>query len=141
MQSLNGYVATRNYRMGPIVTDLFNTGMKQYETDESLDSSLSVYDDNQYELRFTSDDITAGLYHQLTTSFTNYRVVSPGFQYYSQVSKGPVGNMYPDLGGYGGIGFWATYFGAPKYVAQKPIPPYPPKSGYMLPTGPLDTCE
>ena len=20
--------------------------------------------------------------------------------------------MYPDLGGYGGIGFWATYFGA-----------------------------
>ena len=48
--------------MGPIVTDLFNTGMKQYETDESLDASLSVYDDNQYELRFTSDDITAGLY-------------------------------------------------------------------------------
>ena len=45
--------------MGPIVTDLFNTGMKQYETDESLDASLSVYDDNQYELRFTSDDITA----------------------------------------------------------------------------------
>ena len=43
----------------------------------------------------TSDDITAGLYHQLTSSFTNYRVVSPGFQYYSQVSKGPVGNMYP----------------------------------------------
>ena len=112
MQSLNGYVANRNYRMGPIVTDLFNTGMKQYETDESLDASSSVYDDNQYELRFTSDDITAGLYHQLTSSFTNYRVVSPGFQYYSQVSKGPVGNMYPDLGGYGGIGFWATYFGA-----------------------------
>ena len=40
MQSLNGYVANRNYRMGPIVTDLFNTGMKQYETDESLDASL-----------------------------------------------------------------------------------------------------
>ena len=45
MQSLNGYVANRNYRMGPIVTDLFNTGMKQYETDESLDASSSVYDD------------------------------------------------------------------------------------------------
>ena len=31
-------------------------------------------------------------------------------QYYSDVSKGPIGGMFPDLGGYGGIGFWATYF-------------------------------
>jgi hypothetical protein len=31
-------------------------------------------------------------------------------QYYSDVSKGPIGAMFPDLGGYGGIGFWATYF-------------------------------
>jgi hypothetical protein len=31
-------------------------------------------------------------------------------QYYSDVSRGPIGAMFPDLGGYGGIGFWATYF-------------------------------
>ena len=31
-------------------------------------------------------------------------------QYYSDVSKGPIGGMFPDLGGYGGLGFWATYF-------------------------------
>ena len=112
MQSLNGYVSNRDYRMGPITTDLFDTGMREYSTDESLDQSVSNFDDNKYEVRFTSDSLTTGLYHSINSSFTNYQVVSPGFQYYSQVSKGPVGNMYPDLGGYGGIGFWATYFGA-----------------------------
>ena len=31
-------------------------------------------------------------------------------QYYSDVSKGPIGGLFPDLGVYGGLGFWATYF-------------------------------
>ena len=55
MQSLNGYVSNRDYRMGPITTDLFNTGNREYSTDESLDQSTGNFDDNKYELRFTSD--------------------------------------------------------------------------------------
>ncbi len=112
MQSLNGYASNRDYRMGPIVTDMLGLGMNEYNTDESLDNSTSNYDDNKYEVRLTSDSLTTGLYHEISSGFVGYEVVTPGFHYYSDVSKGPVGNMYPDLGGYGGLGFWGTYFGA-----------------------------
>ena len=53
---------------------------------------------------------TGGIYFEDTVSQTNYKVTSPGMQYYSDVSKGPIGGLFPDLGVYGGLGFWATYF-------------------------------
>ena len=113
-QSLNGYTSTRNYRMGPIRANVF--GMEgTFNSDVAADASLSNYKESQFEFRVESSldgpiNGTGGLYHSNIDGITNYRVGSPGFQYYSDVSKGPVGGMYPDLAGYGGLGFWASYF-------------------------------
>ena len=113
-QSLNGYTSTRNYRMGPIRANVF--GMEgTFNSDVAADASLSNYKESQFEFRVESSldgpiNGTGGLYHSNIDGITNYRVGSPGFQYYGDVSKGPVGGMYPDLAGYGGLGFWASYF-------------------------------
>jgi hypothetical protein len=78
-------------------------------------ASLSNYTQKEFELRIASDldgrtNGTGGLYFSNSDSLTNYRVTSPGMQYYSDVSRGPIGGMFPDLAVYGGLGFWATYF-------------------------------
>ncbi|MBA4730271.1 MAG: TonB-dependent receptor plug domain-containing protein [SAR86 cluster bacterium] len=127
MQSLNGFVSTRPYRMGPVIADLFGTGTKSYQTDEPLDAAQSNFDDQQYELRFSSDfggatEVVTGLWHELNSSFTNYRVQSPGFTYFSDVGVGPIGRKFPDLAQYGGLGFWANYFGAYQAVGAQAIP-------------------
>ena len=113
-QSLNGYASTRPYRMGPIQANIFGAE-RNYTTTEEADASLSNYTQKEFELRIASDldgrtNGTGGIYFSNSDSLTNYRVTSPGMQYYSDVSKGPIGGMFPDLGGYGGLGFWATYF-------------------------------
>ena len=113
-QSLNGFQSTRDYRMGPIQANLFGVE-RNFTTTETADASLSNYTSKQFEVRVQSDldsktNGTGGLYYSTTDSLTNYRVSSPGMQYYSDVSKGPIGGLFPDLGGYGGLGFWATYF-------------------------------
>ena len=113
-QSLNGFASTRDYRMGPIQANLFGTE-KNFTAPQEADASLSNYTQKEFELRIQSDldgatNGTGGIYFSESDSLTNYRVGSPGLQYYSEVGKGPIGGMFPDLAGYGGIGFWATYF-------------------------------
>ena len=113
-QSLNGVVGTRDYRMGPIQANIFGTE-RNFTTTEEADESESNYVSRQFELRIQSEldsatNGTGGLYYEVTDSQTNYKVTSPGMQYYSDVSKGPIGGLFPDLGVYGGLGFWATYF-------------------------------
>ena len=99
--------------MGPIQANLFGVE-RNFTTTETADASLSNYTSKQFEVRVQSDldktNGTGGLYYSTTDSLTNYRVSSPGMQYYSDVSKGPIGGLFPDLGVYGGLGFWATYF-------------------------------
>ena len=100
MQSLNGVVSTRDYRMGPVITELFDMGVQTYASDEPVDVAQSdFFDTQQYELRFTSNfggdtEVVTGLWHELSSSFTNYRVQSPGFSYFSDVSKGPIGRKF-----------------------------------------------
>ena len=100
--------------MGPIRANVY--GMDgTFDTDVAADASLSNYKTNQFEFRVESSldgpvNGTGGIWYSDSDGITNYRVGSPGFQYYSDVSKGPVGGMYPDLAGYGGLGFWASYF-------------------------------
>ena len=113
-QSLNGYVAQRNYRMGPIQANIFGT-VRNFQTTEEADESISNYTTKEFELRVQSDldnrtNGTGGLYLYKSDGLTNYKVTSPGMHYYSDVSLGPIGALFPDLGGYGGLGFWATYF-------------------------------
>ena len=113
-QSLNGYAANRAYRMGPIQANIFGTE-RNFQTTEEADSSLSNYTTKQFEIRIASDldsrtNGTGGIFLYTNDGLTNYRVTSPGMQYYSDVSRGPIGGMFPDLGVYGGLGFWATYF-------------------------------
>ncbi len=113
-QSLNGYVATRPYRMGPIQANIYGTE-RNFQTTEEADASLSNYTTKQFEIRIASDldgrtNGTGGIFLYSNDGLTNYRVTSPGMQYYSDVSRGPIGGMFPDLGVYGGLGFWATYF-------------------------------
>ena len=127
MQSLNGVVSTRDYRMGPVITELFDMGVQTYASDDPVDAAQSDFDTQQYELRFTSNfgggtEVVTGLWHELSSSFTNYRVQSPGFSYFADVSKGPIGRKFPDLGQYGGLGFWANYFGAYQAVGAQAIP-------------------
>ena len=116
-QSLNGILNTESYRMGDINADLFGYGEQSYSTDETMDMSQSDYHGRTYELRFTSSfggatEVTTGIYHSLFSGQTNYQVTNPGFQYYSEVGKGPIGRKFPDFAGLGGIGFWGNYFGA-----------------------------
>ncbi len=113
-QSLNGVASTRDYRMGPIQANIFGREANFTTTDEA-DESESNYVSKQFEIRIQSmldsaTNGTGGLYYETTDSQTNYKVTSPGMQYYSDVSKGPIGGLFPDLGVYGGLGFWATYF-------------------------------
>ena len=113
-QSLNGGAATRDYRMGPIQGNIFGT-QRNFTTTETADESESNYVSKQFEIRIQSmldsaTNGTGGIYFEDTVSQTNYKVTSPGMQYYSDVSLGPIGNLFPDLGVYGGLGFWATYF-------------------------------
>jgi len=117
MQSLSSYVAEVPYRMGPVTANIFGLGDQTYYSDDAYDQSTGNYDENDYELRFSSTfggntEVVAGIYHALDTSLTNYEVTSPGFQYFAEVGKGPIGRMYPDLAGYGGLTFWGNYFGA-----------------------------
>ena len=100
--------------MGPIQANIFGAE-RNYTTAEEADASLSNYTEKEFELRIQSDldgrtNGTGGIYLSNSDSLTNYRVTSPGMQYYSDVSRGPIGGMFPDLGVYGGLGFWATYF-------------------------------
>ena len=113
-QSLNGVASTRDYRMGPIQANIFGREANYTTTDEA-DESESNYVSKQFEIRIQSmldgaTNGTGGIYFEDTVSQTNYKVTSPGMQYYSDVSKGPIGGLFPDLGVYGGLGFWATYF-------------------------------
>ena len=89
-QSLNGYQSTRDYRMGPIQANLYGVE-GNFTTTETADASLSNYTSKQFEIRVQSDldsktNGTGGLYYSTTDSLTNYRVTSPGMQYYSDVS-------------------------------------------------------
>jgi hypothetical protein len=98
-QSLNGYASTRPYRMGPIQANIFGTEAN-FTTTEEADASLSNYTQKEFELRIASDldgrtNGTGGLYFSNSDSLTNYRVTSPGMQYYSDVSKGPIGGYVP----------------------------------------------
>ena len=100
--------------MGPIQANIYGKEAN-FTTTEEADASLSNYTQKEFELRIQSDldgrtNGTGGIYLSNSDSLTNYRVTSPGMQYYSDVSRGPIGGMFPDLGVYGGLGFWATYF-------------------------------
>ena len=113
-QSLNGNVSTRDYRMGPVLANLYaNSGM--FSTDEPVDNSTNDYTQKEFELRIqstldSSTNGTGGLYLLNSDGLVEYQVTSPGMHYYARVGNGPIGDMYPDLADYGGIGFWATYF-------------------------------
>jgi iron complex outermembrane receptor protein len=113
-QDLNGTVPTLPYRMGNVNANVMGSGMRTFDRDMAVDNSEFNYRENTYELRFTSNldgpfNLQAGLYHSLYRYFTNYKVETPGLHYYSEVGLGPIGRMYPELAGFGGLPFWSTF--------------------------------
>jgi outer membrane receptor protein involved in Fe transport len=90
-------------------------GMKTYTSDQAMDRAFSESEWEQYELRFSSDydgsfNFTFGLFASATDSETNYNIGTPYMNYWSDVSTGPIGAIFPDAAPYGGTPFWLGWF-------------------------------
>jgi outer membrane receptor protein involved in Fe transport len=112
--------------MGPITSNIFydttkgnmagaGLGMKTYTSDQAMDRAFSESEWEQYELRFSSDydgsfNFTFGLFASATDSETNYNIGTPYMNYWSDVSTGPIGAIFPDAAPYGGTPFWLGWF-------------------------------
>jgi outer membrane receptor protein involved in Fe transport len=112
--------------MGPITSNVFydttkgnmagaGLGMKTYTSDQAMDRSFNESEWEQYELRFSSDydgsfNFTFGLFASASDSETNYNIGTPYMNYWSDVSTGPVGAIFPDAAPYGGTPFWLGWF-------------------------------
>jgi len=112
--------------MGPITSNIFydttkgnmagaGLGMKTYTSDQAMDRAFNESEWEQYELRFSSDydgsfNFTFGLFASATDSETNYNIGTPYMNYWSDVSTGPVGAIFPDSAPYGGTPFWLGWF-------------------------------
>jgi outer membrane receptor protein involved in Fe transport len=89
--------------------------MKTYTSDQAMDRAFSESEWEQYELRFSSDydgsfNFTFGLFASATDSETNYNIGTPYMNYWSDVSTGPIGAIFPDAAPYGGTPFWLGWF-------------------------------
>jgi outer membrane receptor protein involved in Fe transport len=114
------------YAMGPITSNIFydttkgnmagaGLGMKTYTSDQAMDRAFNESEWEQYELRFSSDydgsfNFTFGLFASATDSETNYNIGTPYMNYWSDVSTGPIGAIFPDAAPYGGTPFWLGWF-------------------------------
>jgi outer membrane receptor protein involved in Fe transport len=114
------------YAMGPITSNIFydttkgnmagaGLGMRTYTSDQAMDRAFSESEWEQYELRFSSDydgsfNFTFGLFASATDSETNYNIGTPYMNYWSDVSTGPIGAIFPDAAPYGGTPFWLGWF-------------------------------
>ena len=113
-QSYGGYASSRDYRMGPVYADMYGvTG--RFTTDELADNSTNDYTQKEFELRIQSNfdgntNGTGGLYLLNSDGLVKYQAKTSGMEYYARVGNGPIGEMFPDLAEYGGVGFWGTYF-------------------------------
>jgi outer membrane receptor protein involved in Fe transport len=112
--------------MGPITSNIFydttkgnmagaGLGMKTYTSDQAMDRSFNESEWEQYELRFSSDydgsfNFTFGLFSSASDSETNYNIGTPYMNYWSDVSTGPIGAIFPDAAPYGGTPFWLGWF-------------------------------
>jgi outer membrane receptor protein involved in Fe transport len=89
--------------------------MRTYTSDQAMDRAFSESEWEQYELRFSSDydgsfNFTFGLFASATDSETNYNIGTPYMNYWSDVSTGPIGAIFPDAAPYGGTPFWLGWF-------------------------------
>jgi outer membrane receptor protein involved in Fe transport len=80
-----------------------------------MDRSFNESEWEQYELRFSSDydgsfNFTFGLFSSASDSETNYNIGTPYMNYWSDVSTGPIGAIFPDAAPYGGTPFWLGWF-------------------------------
>ncbi len=114
------------YAMGPITSNIFYDttkgnmsgaalGMRTYTSDQAMDRSFNESEWEQYELRFSSDydgsfNFTFGLFASSSNSETNYNIGTPYMNYWSDVSTGPVGAIFPESAPYGATPFWLGWF-------------------------------
>ena len=122
------------YAMGPITTNLGKdsnigyggVGLQTYTSDQAADMSTNESEWSQTELRFSSDydgafNFTAGLFHQTTSSETDYRITAPYMSYWGDTSTGPICAIFAYSCGLGGAPFWSPFFsGLAAAAAQAP---------------------
>ena len=122
------------YAMGPITTNLGKdsnigyggVGLQTYTSDQAADMSTNESEWSQTELRFSSDydgafNFTAGLFHQTTSSQTDYRIATPYMSYWGDTSTGPICAIFAYSCGLGGAPFWSPFFsGLAAAAAQAP---------------------
>ena len=122
------------YQMGPITTNLGKdsnigyggVGLQTYTSDQAADMSTNESEWSQTELRFSSDydgafNFTAGLFHQTTSSQTDYRITAPYMSYWGDTSTGPICAIFAYSCGLGGAPFWSPFFsGLAAAAAQAP---------------------
>ena len=122
------------YAMGPITTNLGKdsnigyggVGLQTYTSDQAADMSTNESEWSQTELRFSSDydgafNFTAGLFHQTTSSETDYRIATPYMSYWGDTSTGPICAIFAYSCGLGGAPFWSPFFsGLAAAAAQAP---------------------
>jgi len=122
------------YAMGPITTNLGKdsnigyggVGLQTYTSDQAADMSTNESEWSQTELRFSSDydgafNFTAGLFHQTTSSQTDYRITAPYMSYWGDTSTGPICAIFAYSCGLGGAPFWSPFFsGLAAAAAQAP---------------------
>ena len=122
------------YAMGPITTNLGKdsnigyggVGLQTYTSDQAADMSTNESEWSQTELRFSSDydgafNFTAGLFHQTTSSQTDYRITTPYMSYWGDTSTGPICAIFAYSCGLGGAPFWSPFFsGLAAAAAQAP---------------------
>ena len=122
------------YQMGPITTNLGKdsnigyggVGLQTYTSDQAADMSTNESEWSQTELRFSSDydgafNFTAGLFHQTTSSETDYRITAPYMSYWGDTSTGPICAIFAYSCGLGGAPFWSPFFsGLAAAAAQAP---------------------
>ena len=122
------------YQMGPITANLGKdsnigyggVGLQTYTSDQAADMSTNESEWSQTELRFSSDydgafNFTAGLFHQTTSSQTDYRITAPYMSYWGDTSTGPICAIFAYSCGLGGAPFWSPFFsGLAAAAAQAP---------------------
>ena len=122
------------YQMGPITANLGKdsnigyggVGLQTYTSDQAADMSTNESEWSQTELRFSSDydgafNFTAGLFHQTTSSETDYRIATPYMSYWGNTSTGPICKIFAYSCGLGGAPFWSPFFsGLAAAAAQAP---------------------
>ena len=122
------------YQMGPITANLGKdsnigyggVGLQTYTSDQAADMSTNESEWSQTELRFSSDydgafNFTAGLFHQTTSSQTDYRITTPYMSYWGDTSTGPICAIFAYSCGLGGAPFWSPFFsGLAAAAAQAP---------------------